>query len=121
MVLSLGASNPDFMDIFVSCRRKSSPLDAMGAVCAHIGDIHVGELAQGAQHHIGTAHTDAFASVPERLDVHHVLNDITAAQVTAEQRCKHVDVGKGCLCRAALTEVVVDGRAEAAAVKLLKN
>ena len=78
------------------------------ATVAYVGHILGGELAQGAQCHIGTAHANAVVAVPEWLEFHHVLDDIAAAQVVAEQRGEHVAVGVRRLSRAALAEVLVD-------------
>jgi len=88
---------------------------------ALVGDAVLGESAQRPQDDVRGTDADALAIVPERIDVHHVLDAVPTTKVAAEHRREHATVGECRLGDAAPSEVSVNHRTKTAPVELLEN
>ena len=84
---------------------------------ALVVDAALREAPQRPKDDVRGAYADILPVVPERLDVHHVLDAVSAAQGAAEHRSEHVSVGECRLGPAALPKVSVDHGAQPAAVE----
>ena len=73
-----------------------------------MGALVVREASQRSQYDIQGADADVLQTVPERPNVHHVIEAIAAAQLAAEHRCEHVAACECRLGRAAPLEMSVN-------------
>ena len=60
-------------------------------------------------------------TIPERLDIDHVLNAVTTAEIACKERGKHVTVAESLGIAAARAEEGIDSFADAGAVELVEN
>lgn len=65
--------------------------------------------------------TDSVVTMPEGLDIHHVLNAVTTAEIACKERGKHVAVAESLGIAAAIAEEGIDSFADAGSVELVEN